>query len=148
MHVPLLIKYPGRSAGRVETEPVALIDVFPTVLDFLKIPVQHRISGKSLRGEQVARPIFGETSRFADHRSVVTDGYKLIWNKDSDAIELYDLEADPLERSDLAETEVETARALKQMLMEWDQNRDHHDAGRVDLTPEDIRALEALGYLE
>jgi arylsulfatase A-like enzyme len=148
IHVPLLIKYPEMTRGRTETKPVALIDVFPTVLDYLQIPLGHRISGKSLRGEEQGRPVFSETSRFFNRRSAVADGHKLIWDKETDSVELYDLQEDPRERSNLAKKRPEIARAMKSALMKWDRTGQMQEAGEVDLSDDEIRELKALGYLE
>ena len=48
-HVPLVIKFPGRSyAGRHRREFVSMCDVLPTVLDQLRLPVPAGIDGVSL----------------------------------------------------------------------------------------------------
>src|SRR6185503_16290678 len=49
LHVPLLIKPPGRASGRRVSEPVGLVDLTPTVLDYVGTSVQG-LDGVSLRG--------------------------------------------------------------------------------------------------
>lgn len=47
VHVPLLIKIPGRPGGRVRGL-AQLTDVMPTLLELLKVPAPGKIQGKSL----------------------------------------------------------------------------------------------------
>ena len=49
IHVPLIVLAPGAAAGRVVDEPVALIDVAPTVLDLGGLPAAPSFEGRSLR---------------------------------------------------------------------------------------------------
>ncbi len=57
--IPLIVKYPGQSAGRVETYPVQTIDVVPTILDVLQVEGAPALDGRSLRDEtpRVARQL-------------------------------------------------------------------------------------------
>lgn len=48
LHVPFLVDGPGVSGGRVISEPVSTIDIVPTILDFLGIPIPPHCQGKSL----------------------------------------------------------------------------------------------------
>ena len=49
IHVPLMFKFThSQYGGKVPGENVETIDVFPTLLEALQIPLKHRISGKSL----------------------------------------------------------------------------------------------------
>ncbi len=48
LYVPLIIKFPGNQhAEMVIEEPVRIMDVLPTVCDYIKIPVNHPIQGIS-----------------------------------------------------------------------------------------------------
>ncbi|HOO77034.1 MAG TPA: tetratricopeptide repeat protein [bacterium] len=48
VHVPLIVKFPkGRFAGSVVADPIRTMDVMPTVLDLLRIPVAEAIQGTS-----------------------------------------------------------------------------------------------------
>ena len=49
LHVPLIFKLPG-AAPRVVAEDVSLVDVMPTLLQELKIPVPSSVQGRSLLG--------------------------------------------------------------------------------------------------
>jgi arylsulfatase A-like enzyme len=48
--VPLVISGPGIPQGKVIREQAGLIDIMPTVLDFLKVPCREKLSGVSLLG--------------------------------------------------------------------------------------------------
>jgi len=98
LRVPLLFSYPSAvSAGQVLTTPVHMMDITPTILDMVEIPVPEHMQGQSLlpiiQGGQgpVSRPIYsempGETDPTSDpywiapHAnlfSVKQDGWKLI----------------------------------------------------------------------
>jgi arylsulfatase A-like enzyme len=47
IHIPLMIAIPGVSARRVD-QPVSLLDMAPTVLSLMNIPVPHEFLGKSM----------------------------------------------------------------------------------------------------
>lgn len=52
LHTPLLVKPPGRTRGRPLVEcdfEASLLDVAPTILDFLKTPPERALEGMSLR---------------------------------------------------------------------------------------------------
>ena len=100
MRVPLLIKYPRGEAGVVD-DPVALVDVFPTVLDVLGLPRRPELVGRSLKdGTDPDRIVYSETSRKRTLRAAIGQGRKLIRDLETDALELYDLRADAGEHSD------------------------------------------------
>ncbi len=48
VHIPLLVAGPGVAAGRRVSEPVGLIDIAPTVLDWLGVPRPPELMGRSL----------------------------------------------------------------------------------------------------
>ncbi|MCH4032332.1 MAG: sulfatase-like hydrolase/transferase [Lachnospiraceae bacterium] len=119
VHVPLAIRLPGGVHGGTHIpEAVSLIDVLPTIYDYLKIPVPEQVDGVSLRqrienrsGTASSRDIFiqydgnGTLSNF--QRCVISDRYKLIVDlfKDEVFYELYDLKSDPQEQNNLLFTE-------------------------------------------
>ena len=45
--VPLLVRVPGRAAGRVSEAPVELIDLYPTLCDLAGLPVPTHVQGRS-----------------------------------------------------------------------------------------------------
>lgn len=126
VRVPLFVKAPGVPAAAVD-DRVSSVDVMPTVLDLLGVPVPETITrqlrGTSLvsamRGERVARDVFSETDyrAYTYKRSVVTpDGWKLIYTLESRTRELYDLNTDPRELRDVSATEKGRADELQRRL--------------------------------
>ena len=123
LRVPLLICGPEVSIQRVD-RPVSHLDVMPTVLDLLDVAAPDDLDGTSLVGSVLhrqppaERPVFAQYSGteecpvFAQYsgnpgagdtrRCVVTGRYKYVFDPE-DTAELYDLEADPLEMTNLAQ---------------------------------------------
>ena len=155
VHVPLIVKYPrgeGWPSGAVEPRTVALLDVYPTVLEVtgVELPpaLAERLAGVSLLGDGAReRPVVSETARRGGVRGVVDPPYKLVHLVADDAFELYDLDADPGERRDLLAARPELAARLKQSLADWERSVRDGAAAERDLDPELIERLEAMGYL-
>lgn len=108
--VPLIFCGPGIET-QVATDPVGLIDIFPTVLDMLRLPTNPENAGRSLRpilAEGGKLPLQPQLSVYGEgNYAVADDRYRYIRYVDGSE-ELYDHESDPMEwhnlaaRSDLA----------------------------------------------
>ncbi|MCL5269070.1 MAG: sulfatase-like hydrolase/transferase [bacterium] len=116
IRVPLIIRYPGRvKPGTRVSELVTSMDIMPTLLDYAGAPIPAGIDGRSLRpllegqtapwrewayGErEYPAPVNMKTTQFM----IRGKRWKYWWNQDPTLHErLYDLEADPLERRNLA----------------------------------------------
>lgn len=66
IHVPLLIKLPGSHLNQSIQTMTRSIDLFPTVLDYVGLPIPNSIQGKSLKPlienkETTKRTYYGET---------------------------------------------------------------------------------------
>ena len=123
VHVPLLISVPGVGA-RVIDRPVELIDITPTVLNLLDVPVPARMRGTDL-GPWLATPpadparlppAFAEVE---DKRMIVFGVEKLICDLNWGFCAYHDLAIDPGEKRNLADERPERAAALRGMLDAW-----------------------------
>lgn len=125
VRVPLLMKAPGLKPGRISSQ-VQLIDLFPTILDFLNIPqskdVKNQLQGKSLvsviEGKESEQFAYGESHKNAGLSFVRTLKWKLIYQKEN-GFQLYDLENDPRETRDVFEEYPDVADSLGKNLFEW-----------------------------
>ena len=110
--VPLLLAGPGIPENNVVTAPVSLVDVYPTIVDALHLPVapdESDLRGESLlplaRGERVdERNIFAEYHAMGSITGMFmlrSGRYKFVYYAGYEA-QLFDLESDPGELRDLA----------------------------------------------
>jgi arylsulfatase A-like enzyme len=157
LRVPLVLRGPGVPAGRTVEAPVSLVDVLPTILSAVDVPVPDALDGIDLSALWAGgasapdRVIFGE----ADHNNVQDDmlrsaryrGFKLVQDRVNGTSELYDLSADPLETRNVLDEHPEVRDALAEQIRRFDAVR---GAGKSlpPLEPEVVKQLEELGYLK
>ena len=153
INVPLIVRIPGRGSAAVE-RPVALLDLFPTVLEALDISVTHSLAGTSLlappaEDAPVPAPIFSETSRTRELRGVVSGHHKLIVNLETGRQQLFDLAADPTETHDLLGAPPPELPILRRDLESWLERQRglQAEAEEIELSPQEQARLEALGYV-
>ncbi|MCK6485584.1 MAG: sulfatase [Phycisphaerae bacterium] len=172
LRVPLLIHFPrGEFAGTRMKEIASLVDVMPTILDYMGCRAeQAECRGRNwlpvLRGETIASDsnaarvvaVRHNTSR-SDHLHRKTRGtlniavregpWKAIWNVDLDSLELYHLQRDPREQANLASADEETAKRLLTVAKRFMKNEKRRAPGRVaeKLDRKSEENLRELGYL-
>jgi len=146
--VPLVIHQPGQSRGRVIDTPVSsahlpgLLAAELPALSALPVPDGAVSENRYTRPRDVGWAQRNDEGRYLRVRqALVTPSRKLIVTEGSDEVEIYDLRADPGERSALAE---EPPADLRARLPEVRRG------GRAPQAPDDAQqeALEALGYVE
>ncbi len=159
IRVPLIIRSTEVAApGSVVAQQVRLIDVFPTVTDLLGVVAPKGLQGVSLlpwiKGQVMAEaPALSEWP-YTPLSSLRVPPWKLIANHKTGELSLYDLERDERELHDLSYLHEQRSLQLQEQLKAM--KKDAADAGRafppdsgsVVLTPEQVKRLEALGYVD
>lgn len=139
-NIPLLIRWPSSAPKNTAVnQPVSLIDITPTILDFFGTEIPPFISGKSLipalknPDEMKTETIFMEFGRqeidhdgylgFQPIRACFDGRYKLVINL-MDKDELYDLKEDPGEMRNLINEDSTTAirDLLHDAIIDWMNN--------------------------
>ena len=156
LHVPLAFAGPriGRPGHRVK-DVVSLVDLTPTLLDILKVPTPKHVSGRSLvaalNGRDIgSRDCYAETdtpfmyNRWAPLRAVISDRWKYIHTTRP---ELYDLEQDPGELTNLVESDPEQAVQMSNRLAVLEESFITATEQNLDLSEKDRAKLMSLGYL-
>jgi arylsulfatase A-like enzyme/Tfp pilus assembly protein PilF len=157
LHVPLIVAELTRgtdaaSRGVVVNPPVQHVDILPTILDILGIPPPKNLPGRSLRlsvdrGRSVDRPSYFEAMSsmlqfgWAPLRGILLGREKYI---ELPLPELYDLAADPQERTSLVDRAPERQRVLVSTLSRF--QGELPDAPRRE-DPAVLARLQALGYV-
>jgi len=176
LHVPLVIHGGSFVGGETVDDPVSLTDLAPTLLDETGIDApdfREHAQGRSVHPDTEAEPrdrIVAEymtpqpsmdtlETRVGDLpeavreygrslRAVRTDRYKYIRGSDGSQ-ELYDLQRDPGETENLADTRGDVVADLGATLDEWLGSFEHADrSGDVEMREETRARLEDLGYLQ
>ncbi|HJN76698.1 MAG TPA: sulfatase-like hydrolase/transferase [Myxococcota bacterium] len=141
--VPLIIAGPGIEPS-VISEPAGLVDVMPTVLTALGLPVPAGLDGQPQPGG--SHPLYLESYQlqerygYAPHLALVDGDRKLI---DTPRPELYAVD-DLAESQDLAAEEPERVAAMQALLQGLGATPPH---GRTTIDAETLARLAALGYV-
>lgn len=150
LHVPLIIHWPAASAAHPERieEPGGLIDVAPSILDFLRFASPAAFQGQSLL-RYGGRPITAESVytqdafHWAALRSIRIGGYKFI---EAPRAELYNLSADPGEQNNLLRKDTAKAQELRVRLNSI-LSRYASQSATPATTPNADAMLRSLGYI-
>ncbi len=162
IHVPLLIRWPGTAHAERIQQPVSLIDIFPTVLGTLGLPVPRALAGQTLtKGHPPElRLVVAERypcselyhlhPRFhAVQRAAIWDRWKLIEAAGAKP-ELYEV-ADEGEKIDQAASDASRVVQIEHQLAAWlehEKSRSGKSAGPAALTSDEIDRLKSLGYVQ
>jgi choline-sulfatase len=158
IRVPLIFHWPENIAGfrqRINA-PVSLIDVAPTVLQYLGIGVPREFQGHSLLSEILDKSldqsegIYSESLYGYYHfgtaplRSLRVGAYKFI---SAPKPELYDLAEDPGETKNIYGKHRAVAASLGEQLHELIPRYQHAQVPHHVLSPEAVSLLQSLPYV-
>ncbi len=154
LHVPFMILQPGVAPARV-AQRTRHVDVMPTLLDFLGVAQPSGIQGTSLMahisGKGTDLPLFAQTQIKAVKTAQVesfTQGKKKLIRQSlpSEVVEVFDLAKDPRETQ--SESLVGQVGDIGERLEAFKKSLPEAEIVEVQLTPEELESLKALGYLE
>ena len=156
-HIPLIVKWPGRTpAGAFSDAWVHNVDLPATLCDLLDIPRPADWDGVSFAPQVEGTPGGGREllvwghALYAVQRAVRTPRHLMIRTYDDmgygfEPVELFDMERDPYQTTNLAGDEPdEVARGLS-LLAEWVDLQRARDGWRVDPLFEVLRERAARG---
>ncbi len=171
--VPLVAFGPTFSSrGKVDT-PAQLYDLMPTILEMYDLPRPYPLEGRSLlpvlrskgdTSEMLAgRGIFASNHNYRidynllEYTVVVDARWKLMLGAVAPSsgspsrFMLFDLTADPRERSNVLRNYPDVGRRLAEELVRWRSAQHVYDAGKPSTTivdPAQTAELKAMGYLQ
>lgn len=156
IHVPLIIKLPKNIQYRQKCikDLVQGIDIMPTILDILNIPLPSQAQGISLRGMWEVKKdtpkhkyVYAISSYGLE--SIRSRDYKLIYHLLDNQHEFYDLKNDPQEEKNIYEERFDKAKKLEEDLSQWKKNLVFYIIRR-DFSPEideaTIERIKKTGY--
>jgi arylsulfatase A-like enzyme len=159
LHVPLVLRWPGElPEGRWVSGTVRLIDVMPTLLDQLTLPVPAGIQGVSLTSVIEGKPLDEPLPALAEgvkvgpkQRAVYVDTWKLMVTLETGRKQLFDLYNDYHEYVDLSLSERDRVDSLVAVLEEQAELNDRlaieYATGQTTVPAEQLERLKELGYV-
>lgn len=167
VEVPLIIYHPGHApAGfrnRRVAEKIRLLDLMPTLLEYVRIPPPDEIDGMALQGLVRGKPLplptqfVTETSwKIVEKIAVYSDEWKYFENRDDwPGVNPQELQSMAVRengmKTDAIDEHGDVARALKRYLDEWEKlypKADSSSSPRKRPTKEEIEQLKSLGYIK
>lgn len=152
INVPFLARWPGKIAvGKVDkTSLISAVDLLPTFCEIagVELPEDYQPDGVSqlgvLLGEESPvreTPLFWKSQAPWPAQNgkpyhwvswtIVDQDWKLMANKDMTHFELYDIAADPMEKTDLAAAKAEVASGLIDRIKAWQETLPEKPSGNV-----------------
>ena len=164
LRVPLIVRHPGQTQGRVIRRPTSQVDLAPTVFGLLGLDVPEGLDGHDLsaliRGERAEPPntfIYSLVKTYYADKSSLRHGEMKVIRGDTDEKykyaskkewQLYDVHSDPEESDDLTDQRKDSLRRMSGLLRDAeDLIKAHAVRGSgVDIDPELQKRLDELGY--
>jgi len=160
VHVPLVMHFPVERGiqGKEIKGCVGLIDLMPTILDFMGIPIPKNVQGRSILPYIMSDDKFKEEPLYCgsllygtEKISIRQGNYKYIRSVvEGGKDELYDLRQDPAEAKNIIDTEYPRKNILKLKLMAWYESNQKKAVNQkaVNLDKDTQERLKSLGYIQ
>jgi len=156
--VPMLVRFPGGHYRGPQEAVVETIDLVPTLLEQVGVPIPEPMHGRSLlpllRGERVRPELAVSESPNWGRRVAVADAELRLLTareKENPEVELYRYRDDPLEQREMRAEAPEHAERMLRAVEGWETlvELDAFEGGEVEeLDEETLEQLRALGYLQ
>ncbi|MDR3677272.1 MAG: sulfatase-like hydrolase/transferase [Acidobacteriota bacterium] len=159
LHIPLFVRVPGAGARTIEKE-ASLVDVMPTLLQALHLPIPPSVQGRSLLGDVVGKPspsasnLYAETYlpllhfHWSQLRALQSGGLKYI---EAPRPELYDTRTDPHESRNLLPGKQALSHEMRDRLQTLERRYTPASGGGARETeatdPALADRLRSLGYV-
>jgi arylsulfatase A-like enzyme/Flp pilus assembly protein TadD len=159
LHVPLFLKVPGAGAKTIEEE-ASLVDVMPTLLQALQMPIPPSVQGRSLLSAILGKSSGSTSNLYAETylplihfhwsqlRALESDGLKFI---QAPRPELYDTRIDPHETKNLFSGKQALSHEMRDRLQTLEQRYTPASGGGARETeatdPALADRLRSLGYV-
>jgi len=139
------------------SQPTSIIDIYPTILDYLQLDMPTEMEGVSLlpwlEGEETEESrgiVYELEEEESPHlQSLLSWPWRLIRRVGGDELWLFNLQDDPIEANNLANQSDEKTAELLEKLNSWlsRTKRFKYDRKEHRWTEEGRQRLKALGYL-
>ena len=169
LHVPLIIRLPGSAfAGKRVKRIVENIDLAPTILELLGLPIPSGLHGESMvpiimkdSGQDDSGFAIAERKyKTSNILTIRTDRWRYIYNPDNvhprsitkeykyriDTEELYDIRKDPMEQNNVVKDHPDVAAGLREKLLA-NYPAEKNDQKTIRADKETMKRLKAMGYM-
>ncbi|UCE42957.1 MAG: sulfatase-like hydrolase/transferase, partial [Candidatus Aminicenantes bacterium] len=168
LHIPLIFKLPNQKGdAKVMDELTSIIDIMPSILDYLDIESEQPLMGKSvidLIDQTWIKKFFSKYFR-KDKTVIVSEGrnrsvqirsekYKYIEQQNlelgSVTYNLFDLKKDPNEKVNIFDSKQNTVKKFQKKLSIWKELTQSYyvKAKKREIKKDDLERLKALGYIK
>jgi arylsulfatase A-like enzyme len=131
LRVPAVIEWPAEIEARVSAYPASTMDIFPTLAELLDLPpsvMLEPVDGISilpLFQKEIPERGVRIPFRFRDQGALIDNQYKLVATSiKQQTFELYDLERDPGESTDISMTQADLFNEMRNAFLEWNASVD------------------------
>lgn len=157
LHTPLLVAGPGFRGGTQCSLPVENIDIFPTLLHAAGVALPDTLDGQPLQqilsGDLRPAPFITAHANEGTMIRATQSGWKLVWPTDTGfsfgmPAQLYHLGADPYERNNQVEHQVEIYAQLLKIREQMVSGFNLYEGETPSIDPEQQKVLKEMGYLD
>jgi arylsulfatase A-like enzyme len=156
--VPMMIRLPAGQNAQVVSKVVEVVDLMPTLLELVGQERPAGVQGSSLLPilEGAGQPpyvAFGESPQSGGQRFVAFGGMGMVSGITGEEAEIFDLNIDPLELGNLADSQSDRLAVMIRHLQAWEKmvsvaSLDPELRTEEELDEETLKQLKSLGYIQ